>query len=329
MTSLYFLPRKKEIDLKAYMSSVASSSEKFSVDASGTVIFLDNGAFSRILHGKKLPTPKELADELSNRIQGADFVAAGPDVPVNLTNLTMKQKERNARLTVKNMEDFISYYSGRADPVAVIQAMGAEMALNQAKRYAELGYKTVALGTMGRAVTSELLEQSKIIGRQGLRVHVFGATPPRVLPLLNYYSVEMVDSHSPLRWSMYGMILDGRDYTLRRVNEVDEATWNCQCPVCTDRALRRRVLEKTPGDNPSPRRSDIRAVHNYLMLKKAAHDSNLRSAIFEAQHDRGKFNECLKCRGRNNDSTCALLKFREQCPAKGQLTLPQILSTRR
>jgi len=323
MTSLYYLPKKREIDLKSYMSSSASSSQKFVVDASDTIIFLDNGVFSRVMNGLELPKPRDLAKELSNRIHGADYVAAGPDVPVNLTNITMAEKQARARLTVQNMEDFLGHYTGKSEPVAVIQAVGAETALSQAKRYYQLGYRTVALGTMGKAVTSELLAQSKAIGKLGVKVHVFGATPPRVLPLLNYYDIEMVDSHSPLRWSMYGMILDSESYTLRKVSSINESDWNCACPVCMDAALRKRVLEKSLKDQPSPRRNDIRAVHNLLMLQKAAHDEKLRSAIVAAQKERSIYPQCARCRARSNVSSCALLKFRGQCPARGQLTLTE------
>lgn len=266
MTSLYYLPKNNHMDVKKYLSGGNIQAEKghFPVDGVEDIhVFVDNGAFTLALKNEKMPSPKELADTFSKRVIGADIVAAGPDLPINLTNITLDEKMKRAQKTVENMGEFISAYKGAAKPAAVIQAMGEEMAVSQAKQYKSMGYKIVAIGTMGKAVTEELLKQSKAVGSLGLDVHIFGATPPSVVPLLNYYQVDMCDSHSPLRWSMFGMILDPKDYRLKNTKNVKEEEWSCDCPVCKEN--RGRVLNPTTN-----RQADIRAVHNLIIAPKGS-----------------------------------------------------------
>jgi len=309
LTSLYYLPKKMIIDVKSYLSKGDIKEEKghFPLDGvENSNIFIDNGVFTLTLQGKKIPSPKELADTYLNRVTGADLIAAGPDFPINLNEFSIDEKINRAQKTVENMEEFLSYYNGEAKPVAVIQAMGTQMALDQAKDYKAMGYDTVAIGTMGNAVTEELLQQSQAVSDLGIDVHIFGATPPSVLPLLNYYEVDMADSHSPLRWSMYGQILDPKDYRLKNTKDIKHDEWTCDCPVC--RENRERVLNPT-----TTRIADIRAVHNLLILQKAAHDPNLRRSIIEAQRHFNKTSACKRCKYASNIGACTMKKFRGEC----------------
>lgn len=309
MTSLYYLPKKMQFDVKTYLSSgdIDESKGHFSLDGvENTNVFVDNGAFTLALNGGKLPSPTDLAKTFNERVTGADIVAAGPDVPINLSNITIDEKIRRAEQTVNNMQDFIAAYNGDAKPAAVIQAMGTEMALNQAKDYKQMGYDIVAIGTMGRAVTEELLKQAKAVGKLGLDVHIFGATPPSVLPLLNYYQVDMCDSHSPLRWSMFGQILDPKDYRLKNTNDVKAEEWACDCPVCKENAD--RVLNPT-----TTRIADVRAVHNLLTLQKAAHDMRMRDCVIDAQKDFNKTPACNSCKSIRHLGDCAIRKYRKEC----------------
>lgn len=309
MTSLYYLPKKNLIDVKRYLSGGNVDEDKghFSLDGvESTKVFVDNGAFSLVNKGEKLPSPKELAETFSKRVTGADIIAAGPDVPINLSDFTVDEKIKRAQQTVCNMKEFITAYNGNAKPAAVIQAIGEEMALRQAKDYQTMGYQIVAIGTMGNAVTEELLKQANAVGRLGLDVHIFGATPPSVLPLLNYYQVDMCDSHSPLRWSMYGQILDPKDYRLKNTKNVKKEEWTCDCPVCRENLD--RVLNPT-----TTRTADIRAVHNLLVLQKAAHDPKLRECILFAKKYCKKTPACASCKSIRHIGDCAIRKYRGKC----------------
>jgi len=309
MTSLYYLPKRSSIDVKKYLSGGDIDKDKghFPVDGvENTKIFVDNGAFSLTLKGEDLPSPKELAETFNKRVTGADIVAAGPDVPINLSDFTMEKKIERAQQTVRNMKEFIAAYNGDAKPAAVIQAQGEEEALMQAKDYQSMGYHIVAIGTMGNAVTEELLKQANAVAKLGVDIHIFGATPPSVLPLLNYYQVDMCDSHSPLRWSMYGQILDPKDYRLKNTNSIKKEEWTCDCPVCRENLD--RVLNPT-----TTRIADIRAVHNLLLLKKAAHDPKLRECILEAKRHFKKTPECPNCKFNRHVGDCAMKKYRGQC----------------
>ena len=309
MTSLYYLPKNNQMDVKKYLSGgkVERGKGHFPIDdVENTKVFVDNGAFSLTLKGERLPSPRELAKIFEHRVVGADIVAAGPDVPINLSKFSIDEKIKRAQQTVRNMEEFISAYEGEAEPAAVIQAIGKKMALEQAKAYQRMGYKIVAIGTMGRAVTEELLEQAKAVGNLGLKVHIFGATPPSVLPLLNYYQVDMCDSHSPLRWSMFGQILDPKTYRLKNTNTIKKEDWSCECPVCRENLD--RVLNPTTG-----RIADVRAVHNLLILKKAANDQRLRECVIEAQKHFKKTLACKKCTLVRHIGDCAMKKYRNQC----------------
>lgn len=82
LTSLHYLPKTKELDIKQYLSQDANDvkEEHFPLDGvEDSHVFIDNGVFSKVLKGEQLPTPRELAATYNERIYGADLVAAGAD----------------------------------------------------------------------------------------------------------------------------------------------------------------------------------------------------------------------------------------------------------
>ena len=87
---------------------------------------------------------------------------------------------------------------------------------------------------------------------------------------------------------------------------IKKEEWACDCPVCRENLD--RVLNPT-----TDRTADIRAVHNLLILKRAAHDPKLRECVLFAKKYYKKTPACSSCKRVRHIGDCAMKKYRGQC----------------
>ncbi len=123
---------------------------------------------------------------------------------------THAERLRRYELTVQNAEDFLREHRSRGllwEPVGAAQGWDPASYADAARKYAKMGYRTIALGTLVRKRTAEILrivEAVRDMIPEGVRLHLFGLARFSAVRDFVKLGVTSIDSASVLRRAWLG-----------------------------------------------------------------------------------------------------------------------------
>lgn len=184
----------------------------------------DCGAFSYINDH----VPPYQTDEILDYYTRLDF-----DYGVSIDHFAIgegAERQRRYELTIANAADFIKKHKARGlewTPIGAVQGWDEKSFANAAKKYVEMGYDYIAIGSMVRRRTPEILSIVRAVRAvipASVRVHLFGVARLNAVDELAKAGVTSADSASALRRAWMGtgqnyMGLNGETYAAIRIPE--------------------------------------------------------------------------------------------------------------
>jgi len=184
----------------------------------------DCGAFSYINDH----VPPYQTDEILDYYTRLDF-----DYGVSIDHFAIgegAERQRRYELTIANAADFIRGHKAKAlswTPIGALQGWDEASFANAAKQYVAMGYDYIAVGSMVRRRTPEILSIVRAVRAvipASVRLHLFGVARLNAVDDLAKAGVTSADSASALRRAWMGtgqnyLGLDGKQYAALRIPE--------------------------------------------------------------------------------------------------------------
>lgn len=140
------------------------------------------------------------------------------------------ERQRRYELTIANAADFIREHKKRGlswTPIGAMQGWDEKSFADAAKKYVEMGYDYLAVGSMVRRRTPEIISIVKAVRAvipPEVRLHLFGVARLNAVDDLAAAGVTSADSASALRKAWMGtgknfLGVDGKEYAAFRIPE--------------------------------------------------------------------------------------------------------------
>jgi hypothetical protein len=123
---------------------------------------------------------------------------------------TQAERRRRYELTIQNAEDFLKEHRRRGlawQPIGAVQGWDPASYADAARKYAKMGYHYLALGTLVRKKTAEILRIVEAVRRlipEDVRLHLFGLARFGAVREFVRLGVTSIDSASVLRRAWLG-----------------------------------------------------------------------------------------------------------------------------
>lgn len=189
----------------------------------------DCGAFGYIAE----KNPPYQTDEMLEYYTRLDF-----DYGVSIDHLIVpafdEDRQHRYDLTIHNAEEFLVEHKKQGlkwEPIGAVQGWDPKSYADAARQYVKMGYKFIALGSMVRTPTKQVLEVLREVHKyvpSDVKLHLFGLARYDALTEFKKYGVTSVDSASFLRRAWMGtgqnyLSADAKWYAAIRIPQADKS----------------------------------------------------------------------------------------------------------
>lgn len=251
-------------------------------------IIIDSGAIQYIKN-KNFPSPEEVLERqlniFSKNTPSNILTLCSPDIPLIPYKIEKSEALERIAKTIRNAEKYFSLIEKRNlnkdyNFIGVIQAFDPETAYYSSLRLLDIGYESFAIGSLiqlsargYKKLLFSIIEA--VISAIGNRIHVFGITAPLLINKLKQLKIESIDSSTPMREAINGVILYSKPFKrCKFIRDSASEEWSrnysfvetieklnpCICPVCIENQ-----------DNlllgGTKKNINWKAIHNYFHLK--------------------------------------------------------------
>ena len=165
----------------------------------------DCGAFDYIMEDRPPYSTEDVLDYYTRL--DFDF---GISVDHLIVTATEHQKQFRYDLTVHNAEEFIKEHRKAKlpwTPIGAVQGWDTDSYVKAAADYMKMGYKYIALGSLVRKSTKDIIElvhKVKAVVPNGIGIHLLGVARLKTIKLFSDLGVTSADSASALRRAWLG-----------------------------------------------------------------------------------------------------------------------------
>ncbi|ADC69070.1 Queuine/other tRNA-ribosyltransferase [Methanocaldococcus sp. FS406-22] len=143
-----------------------------------------------------------------------DYVTKRVNGEKKRIEISKREKNRRIKLTLKNAEKFLKLHKQNKfnfEPIGVAQGYDIETYTKSVKKLVDLGYEYIALGSLVRYKTEEIVGILESIEpyTENVKIHLFGVLRPEAIKIFRKLGVTSFDSASYLRKAW---LRSGRNY---------------------------------------------------------------------------------------------------------------------